>query len=644
MIDRASQAFRARLAALRVARRRIAFAAATIGALAAAAAGWAQWPTFSQVAFAGVAVAAVAVGMIATSSPPQPLTSPSFEAPAGHAPPLSSRFQKRPRVMTELETALDRGGQVAVVGPGGVGKTQLICSYVREHANEFALIWWIRSRHREVLSADFEQIAAALGLGEQGSDRRVAVEAWLTTHKRWLLVFDDVTNDAKVQDFLPINNGNGKAIITSRSKLDVLAEIVELDDWSSRDSLRFLNANIAGPTEAKKAISRQLFHVPLALDQAVAYMLATGLDASNYLILLEQNSDELLDSGRAFNRDDSIATTWVISADLAESEKAGAKDLLTLCSFYAGNAIPRQLPVLAAETHGVANTAPRHFRSRVSDELSFNALLAALSRQSLITMDGVNLYVHGLVQRAVRIGLTPRQRQRWTYYAAASLWLLLQKLIPQDGSGEQWQSAASLLPHVLSAAEQAEENVPREWPYSYNYPSWTAIRESARSLEAIAFGLWDTPDKEAGAAAALRGLELAVKSYPFLVSFMQPHDTVLAISTVVGLSQAVENYAVVTDDSERAEAGLRAALELFPKQERRPTLLSRRANTYFRFAVEARTTIRCSLIRVLVVAQKLDEARDLAQRVRADIARFKYLDHSGREAEIVSALLDGAPA
>jgi len=622
------------------ARRRIAFAVAGVGALAAAAAGWAQWPTLSQAVFAALAVICVMVGLKVTADPIRNSSSlKDLEAPPGHIPPLTPRLLPQPTAMLKLRELLNQEGRAALIGMGGVGKTQLAVAYVNENAKDFDFIWRLRSRHREVLSADYEAIGSALGLELHGRDLKVSIQAWLANNSRWLLIFDDVTDAAHVQDFLPTRQ-TGKIILTSRNKLDLPVNIIELQDWTPEDAVAFLQAHVQESTESLAVIAKRLSCVPLALDQAVSYMRATAIDGSTYIRLLEQNFAELMASGRAFSRDDCVATTWSMSIDLAESEGEGARDLLVLCSFYAGSAIPRHLPVRTVEKKDVAIKLPRHFRALISNEMSYNKMLAALSRQSLLTMDGTNLYVHSLVQKVVRAGMSDKRRQRWTCYAAGSLWSLLRESTTQDVSEEQIRLAELLLPHVLSVAEQAKENVPNEWAYRYNFPSWTAIRESARALEAIAFSLKEAADKTTGESAALLALELSIDAFPYLLSFQTRDNDSLAFANLYGCCEAISYYATVTKNTERAESALRNALSVFPKYPpRRPPPVGR-AYAIFRYSVATRINILFLLLRVLKVANKAEEARSLIGSVLSDLAEFKYLDPNGSLGAIAHAALD----
>jgi hypothetical protein len=582
-----------------------------------------------------------------------------IEAPPGHVPPLTPRYFVRHATTSEIEEILGSEKRVAIVGPGGVGKTQLACAYLAKHASGSDLVWWLRSRHRSVLSADYEAIASALKLDTEGRDVRVAVGSWLAKNSGWFLIFDDVTAESGVQDFLPtitdspktrkrqrsksVGRGEGVVILTSRSKLDFPVSTVQVQDWPIEDSRSFLASQVAGASDDIEDICKELANVPLALDQAAAYMRATSTNASHYLTRLRtfETSQRILDSGRAFNREDSAASTWAISIQAAEVEAAGARDLIALCSFYAGDAIPRHLPQALA-TVDVDHPGPRRFRRHMSDDLSYDKMLAALARQSLLTLDEEHIYIHGLMQKAVRVSFTVHEARQWTLYAAESLLGLMIQLARSEDALHRLKVAELLLPHALSVAEQAQEKIPQKWPQVHNYPSWIAIRDSARSLEAISFHLHGAVDKTRGQMAALRSLDLAVEAFPFLMGFFEANEGA-ACAMLCEASRTVAFYAGQTSDAAAAEPALRKAFSLFRSRKvpQRPIPFGRNYR-YFHIRVETRFIVLFSLIYTLLVAGKSEEAAQLAREAQDDLARHRYLDPRGRIRDAMTEMF-GAP-
>src|SRR6266581_119496 len=143
--------------------------------------------------------------------------SEALAAPRGHAPPLTTTFVGRQREAATLRQAIENNGQVTVIGLGGVGKTQLVCEYLRKYRARYRFVWWIRADHQEVLAGDFDAIAIGLNLPAPRESVRTSVMAWLERNNDWLLVFDDVRDGVAVQSFIPSTAG-GHIILTSRSR------------------------------------------------------------------------------------------------------------------------------------------------------------------------------------------------------------------------------------------------------------------------------------------------------------------------------------------------------------------------------------------------------------------------------------------
>ena len=101
--------------------------------------------------------------------------------------------------------------------------------------------------------------------------------------------------------------------------------------------------------------------LPLALEEAAAYLEETGIGLDEYLQLVKDRARELfgLDQPPADEQEDErrVATVWSLSLDRVRAQ-APAEALLTLCAFLAPDDIPRELPrehpeVLPGELAGV---------------------------------------------------------------------------------------------------------------------------------------------------------------------------------------------------------------------------------------------------------------------------------------------------
>ena len=109
----------------------------------------------------------------------------------------------------------------AISGMGGIGKTQIAVHYSYEFAKEYDLVYWIRAETDASLTADYEALTQTLQLPVKTKAEQLVyvniVNSWLeNTDKKWLLVFDNVESQEKIEKLLP-RKGNGHILITSQS-------------------------------------------------------------------------------------------------------------------------------------------------------------------------------------------------------------------------------------------------------------------------------------------------------------------------------------------------------------------------------------------------------------------------------------------
>ena len=152
-----------------------------------------------------------------------------------------------------------------------------------------------------------------MGTGREGEptrDRLATLRRALEATARWLLVFDNVESPETLHDILP-RTGGGHVLVTSRIRnWHATAVEVPLAVWSSGESLHYLAQRTGQPADASlKAIAEALGHLPLALEQAAAYMVQAGIGAPKYLSLLQRARLEPLDVQGA----SAIATIWDVS-------------------------------------------------------------------------------------------------------------------------------------------------------------------------------------------------------------------------------------------------------------------------------------------------------------------------------------------
>ena len=264
-------------------------------------------------------------------------------------------------------------------------------------------------------------------------------------------MFDNAPDRASVQRFLP-PAGAGRVLITSRNALWPAGQAVEVPVLDRQAAAGFLAARTGeADHQAAAGLAEAVGGLPLALEQAAAYIEATGDGLADYLVSFRKRRADLLSRGQPAGYTGTVAATWALAFTQVEHSSPGAAALLRLLAFCAPEAIPLRL--LLQGRPGLARTfGPQVAGALVpllEDELAARDAVAALRRYSLVTpaADGAVL-VHRLVQAVTRDQMPDELRDAWQHAAAA----LIEAAIPDDPNQPgNWPSFASLLPHAQAA-------------------------------------------------------------------------------------------------------------------------------------------------------------------------------------------------
>jgi hypothetical protein len=139
---------------------------------------------------------------------------------------------------------------------------------------------------------------------------------------------------------------HGQVLVTSRNaNWEEHAALAELEVFDPAEAVTFLLARSGSSDEAAAAeIAGVLGLLPLASEQAGAYVRQTRLPLATYLDRLRQFPALTAARGRPRDRDpaDTVATTWQVSIERVRPVP-GAVALLEVCAFLGPEEIPRVL-------------------------------------------------------------------------------------------------------------------------------------------------------------------------------------------------------------------------------------------------------------------------------------------------------------
>ena len=271
-----------------------------------------------------------------------------------------------------------------------------------------------------MLAAGFGELAAQLGAADGGDPVAWVHGVLAASPARWLLVFDNAPDRASVAPFVP-PAGPGRVLITSRNQIWPPGHALDVPVLDPQVAAEFLVSR-TGDKDGRAALdlAGELGGLPLALEQAAAYVQASGDSLARYLASFRRRPD-LLGRGEPIGYRDTVATTWRLAFENLQEAEPRAVGLLRLLAFCAPEAIPVRLllqPRPELSKH-LGNEVAPVLVPLLEDELAADDAIAALRRYSLVApaADG-SVSVHMLVQ-AVTLGQMPAEMaQEWRQAAS----------------------------------------------------------------------------------------------------------------------------------------------------------------------------------------------------------------------------------
>jgi len=253
------------------------------------------------------------------SSKPPSLT-PKDDAPWIVPFERNLRFIGRKSQLAQLEEKITvRGGQttkVAVIGLGGIGKTQLVLELVHRirEKDKVCSVIWIPATNMESLHQAYVDVARQLGIpgsDDEKADMKRLVQEYLSKESagQWLLVLDnaddinmwaDKRESGGLIQYLP-KSKQGCIIFTTRDREVAVmlahqnvVEVPKMNEEAAKELLQkyLINVDLAQNQQDVNALLVQLAYLPLAIVQAAAYINKTGTPLADYLSILADQEEE----------------------------------------------------------------------------------------------------------------------------------------------------------------------------------------------------------------------------------------------------------------------------------------------------------------------------------------------------------------
>ncbi|TVY62681.1 Nephrocystin-3 [Fusarium oxysporum f. sp. cubense] len=377
-----------------------------------------------------------------------------------------SAFVGREDIITKIigkheQAATDHHSRVALVGLGGVGKSQIAIEYayrVRKSAPQ-TWVFWVHAANAARFEQAYRDIANKAEIpGREDPKANILkiVYDWLCDERngQWLMVLDNADDDEfffdhtrPLESFLA-QTPNGRILITSKNRTAAMnlvgpcGRILQVEPMDEEDALALLNARVPF-SESNKADAKTLVQalecIPLAITHAAAYIKARApmITMSDYLRLFresEANQMRLLgkEGLQDLRRDNSIrhpvSVTWQISFTQIQKTEQSAVDLLALMSMFDRQGIP-----ISLLRNGISQV---DFQDALEPLLSFSLVRVEIGMQSF--------EIHRLVQLSMRKWLEAnKQLNKWTKESIR----VLTAAFP-NGEYPTWMDCQVLFPHA----------------------------------------------------------------------------------------------------------------------------------------------------------------------------------------------------
>jgi tetratricopeptide (TPR) repeat protein len=358
-------------------------------------------------------------------------------------------FVGRDRDLARLHEQLQQSQPVAitaVVGMGGIGKTELALQYVRAHLADYpGGVCWLAARDQDITA----QILAfaATHLGFTPADE-LPLEARITAcWQQWpgqtqaLVVIDDVTDYGQIEPYLPTNPRFTRLLTTRQQQLATTVTSLNIEVLTETNALELLKElagadRIEAELDRAKHLCNWLGYLPLALELVGRY-LARKPDLSLAELQTRLESKQL--AARALAKAESgmtnaegVASAFELSWQELSTE---AQELALFLSCFALVPIPwNRVPPCAPEAD------PEDLEDWRDQELQQSSLLKRV--------ESGRYQYHQLVQRFIRTKLSDDSPLIAAYCKAM---VAATQEIDDTPTQAQCLAWGELVPHVAEA-------------------------------------------------------------------------------------------------------------------------------------------------------------------------------------------------
>ena len=379
--------------------------------------------------------------------------------PMNNLPDRNPYFSGRKILLKDIHCQFQNSKTVslrqAVAGLGGVGKSQVAIEYAYRYANDYDTIWWVSAENSSAFQEAYKAFAQRKNLLhiDDTNDWLLVLEtvkAWFDEHERFLFILDNVEDFNVLSGCLPRLSGH--VLITTRNKNAPLGMHVDIAVFSPEEATSFLRERLnRDECDAAVKLAERLGFLPLALEQAAAYILVTSESCQSYLKLLDEYGLRVFTQrgAEATAYAETVATTWSISFKRIKLDCA--RQLLNLCSYFEPDDIPLSIFIEGRDK------LPKALQTALADKLCLNDTIFELTSFSLLKDKDGLISLHRLVQEVVKNSLAGENQ--WILFCLDMLCSVFQRDYRNDPSILMF---IQHIPHnqriIQAAGEMLEKN------------------------------------------------------------------------------------------------------------------------------------------------------------------------------------------
>jgi len=291
------------------------------------------------------------------------------------------------------------------------------------------------------------------------ADQGVAVAAvsrWLAGSSGWLLILDNADDLSILRPLIP-TDPQGRVLVTTRAQATGTIERLDLAKMAAEEGALLLlrrarclaqDASLehacAADRRAALALVEALDGLPLALDQAGAYIEETPSTFGEYLDLYQAEGKALRAARGELAPDHaSVSTTFSLAFKQLSGRSQAAADMISACACLAPNAIPEEI-----FTEGTAELGEA-IGGAVGGPAQFAKLVREATRYSLIERQPARrtLEIHRVVQDVLRDEMGDAAYRQWTERVVRAL-----NTVFPDGDVTTWGRCERLVAHAQACA------------------------------------------------------------------------------------------------------------------------------------------------------------------------------------------------